>query len=286
MATAVAAAAVLLVPFAVGSETLASSTASTSGGTTIVASSATVSAVSTSASQTSTGKASKTAAIGDATTDEQPATIRSVNRQVVGDPRILVGPRAVGASVGTGTGTVVRTSPGSVSQKVCPADITGSTETFTTPTSANNVEGTTSDDLAAFADTYNATRVANCLQPIPLSNFRLDTCMQDRIFWMADDPSSNASSAWGHTSTAKRSDGLAIEGCDGDLDGGMSYTGSTVATDWWNSTDHRESLYQPSYTGSVADVCIGFAMTHGGYNATPPNEPITFVRAIAAWQSC
>ena len=28
-------------------------------------------------------------------------------------------------------------------------------------------------------------------------------------------------------------------------------------------------------------------MTHGGYNKTPPNEPITFVRAIAVWdQGC
>jgi hypothetical protein len=272
-ATAVAAAAVLIVPFVAGTQTLASSSTSASRGSTIVASSE---------ASTSADKASETAGVADATVTQQPATLRSVTKQNTQGTQDSAGPRVANV----GSGTAVRTAPGGTSTKICAANVSGSTASVSTPTSTNGVEGTTSADLAAFAATYNATRVANCLQPIPLANFKYDSCMQDRIFWMADDPSSNPASAWGHTSTAKRSDGLKIVGCDGDLDGGTGYTGSTVATDWWNSTDHRESLYQPSYTGSVADVCIGFAMTHGGYNATPPNEPITFVRAIAAWESC
>jgi hypothetical protein len=106
------------------------------------------------------------------------------------------------------------------------------------------------------------------------------------MWWMADDPSTNPLSAWGHTGTAVRSDGVPIVGCDGDLAGGSGYTGATVASAWWASSDHRTSLYAPLFTGNVAGVCIAFAMTHGGINVPAPNEPYTFVRAAAYWYNC
>ena len=152
--------------------------------------------------------------------------------------------------------------------------------------SINDIPGTSSADLQGFADAYNAERIANCLRPIPFANIRYSECLQQRMFWMADDPSSNPLSAWGHTGTAVRSDGLPIVGCDGDLAGGNGYTTTTLAQAWWVSIDHRDSLYQPSYSGSMSSVCIYFAMSHGGYNNPGPNEPYSFVRAAAYWAAC
>ncbi len=103
---------------------------------------------------------------------------------------------------------------------------------------------------------------------------------------MADDPSTNPLSAWGHTSTAVRSDGVPIVGCDGDLAGGTGYSGASVASAWWNSADHRSSLYEPNYSGNVAGVCIAFAISHGGVNVPAPNEPSSFTRAAAYWYGC
>ncbi|MCU1526662.1 MAG: hypothetical protein JWP75_425, partial [Frondihabitans sp.] len=59
-------------------------------------------------------------------------------------------------------------------------------------------------------------------------------------------------------------------------------TGATVAQKWWDSLAHRASLYRPTVTGSMAGVCIYFAMTHGGI----PNEPASFTRAAARWGGC
>ena len=293
-ATAIAAAAVLAGSFVTGTATLADSSTATSGAVTIVASSSSSSVASstgetvTDATSTGAAQPKKTGSVTDDTADPQSNPLRSVVRDVAPEGQTNVGPRAAGVAISSASAAGAAPGGGTTttSTKICPSTVTGTPNTVVTPTSANGVEGTTSDDLAAFATNYNQIRIANCLQPIPVANIRYDSCMQDRIFWMADDPSSNPASAWGHTSTAKRSDGLAIAGCDGDLDGGMGFTGSSVATDWWNSSDHRASLFQPAYTGSVADVCIGFAMTHGGYNATPPDEPTSFVRAIAAWETC
>lgn len=168
----------------------------------------------------------------------------------------------------------------------CPAAIGGSTAGAPSAVSANDIPGTSTADLNAFAAEYNSIRVANCLTPIPFANIRYSSCLQDRMFWMADDPSTNPLSAWGHTGSAVRSDGLPIVGCDGDLAGGSGYTAATVASLWWASIDHRDSLYQPSYKGSFADVCIYFAISHGGYNVPAPNEPFAFTRAAAYWASC
>ncbi|HEV7742331.1 MAG TPA: hypothetical protein VGO65_07915 [Pseudolysinimonas sp.] len=148
-------------------------------------------------------------------------------------------------------------------------------------TSAGGVAGTTTGDLVSFAQAYNAKRAANCLKPISLSNFRYDSCMERRLFWMAEDPSTNPASAWGHIGT-QRSDGVPSVGCDGNLAGGMNNTGATVALKWWDSTSHRTALYKPTYSGSTSNVCIYFAMTHGGV----PSEPFAFVRAAARWSSC
>jgi uncharacterized protein YkwD len=163
----------------------------------------------------------------------------------------------------------------------CPAMISGTTPGAPSRTSPLGVAGTTSADLQSFAENYNAIRVANCLPPVPFANIRYDSCMEDRLFWMAEDPSTDPSSAWGHIGS-QRSDGLPSVGCDGNLAGGTDNTGSIVAQKWWDSTGHRTSLYKPTYTGSTASVCILFAMTHGGV----PNEPTSFTRAAARWVTC
>lgn len=106
------------------------------------------------------------------------------------------------------------------------------------------------------------------------------------MWWMADDPSTDSTSAWGHTSTAVRSDHVPIVGCDGDLAGGSGYTGAWAASAWWNSADHRASLYQSLFSGNVNTVCIAFAISHGGVNVPAPNEPYSFARVAAYWYSC
>lgn len=137
----------------------------------------------------------------------------------------------------------------------------------------------------------NAIRVANCLQPVPAANFRYDSCMEQRLFWMAEDPSTNPGNTWGHTGVRSLapdangvyySDAVAAKGCDGNLAGGSGNTGATVAQKWWDSLPHRASLYRPTVTGSMAGVCIYFAMTHGGV----PNESPGFTRAAARWGGC
>jgi hypothetical protein len=163
----------------------------------------------------------------------------------------------------------------------CPAPIGGTVGSAPSKISPKGVAGTSSSDLSSFALAFNSTRIANCLRPVPLANFRYDACMESRLFWMAEDPSTNPASAWGHIGT-KRSDGVPSVGCDGNLAGGMNNTGATVATKWWQSTAHRASLYKPSYTGSTAGVCIYYAITHGGV----PNEPTAFARAASRWGSC
>jgi hypothetical protein len=169
---------------------------------------------------------------------------------------------------------------------VCPAAIGGSTAGAPGASDPSGIPGTTSADLASFAAEYNALRVANCLTPIPYANIRYSSCLQDRMWWMADDPSTDPTSAWGHTGSAVRSDGVPIVGCDGDIAGGNGYTGATAASEWWTSLDHRASLYQPLFAGNVAGVCIAFAVSHGGVNVPGPNEPYSFVRAAAYWYSC
>lgn len=142
--------------------------------------------------------------------------------------------------------------------------------------SALGVSGTTSDDMASFAAQFNAIRSANCLEPV-VSIF-YDSCMEDRLFWMAESPSPDPLDAWGHAGSV-RIDGVPSVGCDGNLAGGSGNTGDIVATKWWDSQAHRESLYRPGASG--AGACIAFAMTHGGID-----EPYSFVRAAARWVSC
>lgn len=184
------------------------------------------------------------------------------------------------------SGTASRRAAIEASGGSCPSAIGGSTPGAPGATSAGGVAGTTSADLASFAATFNAIRVANCLQPIAPSHIRYDSCMEQRLFWMAEDPSDDPASAWGHMGSV-RSDGVPSRGCDGNLAGGYGNSGATVAQKWWNSTAHRTSLYRPTYTGSVSGVCIYFAMTHGGLGSTPAtNEPYSFTRAAAKWGGC
>lgn len=146
--------------------------------------------------------------------------------------------------------------------------------------SGGGVSGTSDIDVQRFASTYNRIRIENCLAPIPPANFHYDQCLQDRLFWIAEDPSTDPASAWGHN--APRSDGPPLAGCDGNLAGGNGYTGATAAEKWWGSPAHRASLYRPASTANPATICISFAMTHGGV----PNEPFSFARATALRHPC
>jgi len=150
--------------------------------------------------------------------------------------------------------------------------------------------GTTSGDIQSFSSTFNAIRAANCLDPIPAGNFRYDGCMEQRLYWMAEDPSANPGNTWGHAgvrSLAAAADGTFYSdttpsrGCDGNLAGGAGNSGATVAQKWWDSSAHRLALYRPSYAGSTGGVCIFFAMTHGGVG-----DSAGFTRAAARWGSC
>jgi len=145
-------------------------------------------------------------------------------------------------------------------------------------------------DLQSFSSAYNAIRAANCLEPIPTGNFRYDGCMEQRLQWMAEDPSPNPGNTWGHSgvrSLAPAEDGTYYSdttpsrGCDGNLAGGSGNSGATVAQKWWDSSSHRAALYKPGFTGGTGGVCIYFAMTHGG-----PGESSSFTRAAARWGSC
>ena len=154
----------------------------------------------------------------------------------------------------------------------------------------SGIGGTTSGDIQSFSAAFNAIRAANCLQPIASGNFRYDSCMEQRLYWMAEDPSTNPGNTWGHSGVKSLapdangvyySDAVPARGCDGNLAGGSGNSGATVAQKWWDSLPHRASLYRPS-AGSTAGVCIFFAMTHGGV----PSEDPGFTRAAARWSSC
>ena len=160
----------------------------------------------------------------------------------------------------------------------CPGDAGGSVGGAPGGYSAQGVPGTTSDDLASFAYTYNAIRVENCLEPIPYGNFYYDSCMEARLIWMAESPSPDPLDAWGHNGSV-RSDGVPSTGCDGNLAGGSGNTGATVASKWWYSLAHRASLYRPG--DGVGGACIAFAMTHGGID-----EPYDFTRSASRWTGC
>ncbi|PWB98319.1 hypothetical protein [Homoserinimonas hongtaonis] len=167
----------------------------------------------------------------------------------------------------------------------CPSPASGETASVETRTAGDGViTGTTLDDLADFAAEYNEIRIANCLLPLPAANFRHDECMLDRLVWMAEDPSDDPLSAWGHIGS-ERSDGVPSIGCDGNLAGGTGDSGASVATKWWESPKHQLSLYQPDYAGAVAGMCVFFAATHGGVGVTI-DEPQSFMRAAARWGSC
>ena len=267
-ATAFAAAAVIVTPFLGGtSPSLTGAVGAQGAGVTFVASAP--------ASSTHTA-AEKPASVTDATVSAKVATPQTVVRDASADvSKPTVGPRSASTNS-------ARRSQDGPKTRSCPANVTGTTGTAPGSSSPGGIPGTTTADIVSFATAMNEIRVSNCLTPIPLANFRYDSCMQQRLFWMADDPSTDPSSAWGHTGTAKRSDGKPIVGCDGDLAGGMNNTGAVVAQKWWDSSDHRASLYAPSYKGSMATTCVHFAMTHGGL----PNEPSVFTRAIAGTERC
>ena len=175
----------------------------------------------------------------------------------------------------------------------CPGDVGGSTGSAPGAVSSGGVQGTTSSDLASFAANFNAIRVANCLNPVPLANFVYDSCMENRLFWMAEDPSTNPNNTWGHIGVVSKeadangvlyTDAVPSVGCDGNLAGGQNMSGAGAASRWWISLPHRNSLYRPSTTGSTAGVCIYFAMSHG--DGSLGAENYNFTRAAARWGGC
>ncbi|MGV8858836.1 hypothetical protein [Rhodoglobus sp.] len=195
-------------------------------------------------------------------------------QKAVPKPKPIVVAAAIGGSASIAQIRAVYAAAG----QSCPGNVGGGVPGAPSRSSSQGVPGTTSGDLASFAYTYNSIRVANCLQPIALSKFRYDSCMEERLFWMAESPSSNPLDAWGHMGST-RADGVPSRGCDGNLAGGSGNSGATVASKWWASSSHRASLYRPG--ASTAGACIAFAMTHGGID-----EPYSFTRAAARWTWC
>lgn len=191
-------------------------------------------------------------------------------------------PKPVISQADKASGTAARRAAAAAAGFSCPGAIGGSTGGAPGKSAGGGmITGTTSGDLNAFARQYNAIRVANCLQPVPMSNIRYDSCLEARLIWMAEDPSTDPSSAWGHIGSV-RSDGVPSTGCDGNLAGGSGDSGATAASKWWNSSSHRNSLYKPNYAGATSGVCVYFAMTHGGV----PNEAYSFSRSAARWGGC
>lgn len=216
----------------------------------------------------------------------EPASQSSSSRS----PRAQSGSRSNPAP-GSSTSQQSSTSSAPQTAASCPSAVGGSSGSAPSGSSASGIAGTTSADVASFAAAYNQIRVANCLSPVPMGNIRYDSCMEARLYWMAEDPSTNPGNTWGHTGVRSiapdangvyYSDAVPARGCDGNLAGGSGNTGATVAQKWWDSLSHRASLYRPSYTGSTSSVCIYFAMTHGGL----PSESVSFARAAARWGSC
>lgn len=195
-------------------------------------------------------------------------------QKAVPKPKPIVVAAATGGSASIAQIRAVYAAAG----QSCPGNVGGGVPGAPSRSSSQGVPGTTSGDLASFAYAYNSIRVANCLQPIALSKFRYDSCMEERLFWMAESPSSNPLDAWGHMGST-RADGVPSRGCDGNLAGGSGNSGATVASKWWASSSHRASLYRPG--ASTAGACIAFAMTHGGID-----EPYSFTRAAARWTWC
>jgi len=165
--------------------------------------------------------------------------------------------------------------------KRCGGTATGTVAPVTQREMPSGILGTSTEDLQGFADEYNEIRLANCLATVHTTNFRLGECIEQRLIWIAEDPSEDPLSAWGHDGT-ERSDGKPAVGCDANLAGGLSTTGAVAAQKWWFSEAHRESLYRPDYGGPLEGVCIDFAMAHGGI----PHAPANFTRAGAFWSDC
>ena len=191
------------------------------------------------------------------------------------------------------SGTDARRAALAAAGQSCPGNVGGSTGGAPGAVSPGGVQGTTSGDIASFASNYNAIRVANCLKPVPLANFRYDSCMETRLAWMAEDPHAAPGNTWGHAGVHSiepdangnyYSDIVPSRGCDGNLAGGSGMSAAGAAQRWWDSTAHRNSLYRPTNTGSTAGVCIYFAMTHGDGNNG--GEPTSFGRTAARWSSC
>jgi hypothetical protein len=193
-----------------------------------------------------------------------------------------------GGTSSAGAGTADRRAAAAATGVSCPGS--GGGGGSAPGGSESGIGGTTSGDIQSFSAAFNAIRAANCLQPIASGNFRYDSCMEQRLYWMAEDPSTNPGNTWGHSGVKSLapdangvyySDAVPAKGCDGNLAGGSGNSGATVAQKWWDSLPHRASLYRPS-VGSTAGVCIYFAMTHGGV----PGENPGFARAAARWGGC
>lgn len=221
------------------------------------------------------------------------ATVLTADAEHLAQKPVPPPPPPVVSKASKASGTDSRRAALAAAGLSCPGNVGGATGSAPSAVSSGGVQGTTSGDLASFAANYNAIRVANCLNPVPLGNFRYDSCMETRLFWMAQDPHASPGNTWGHIGVKSLqpdangvyySDAVPSSGCDGNLAGGQGMSGAGAASRWWESTPHRNSLYRPTNTGSTAGVCIYFAMTHG--DGSLGNESTGFTRAAARWGSC
>lgn len=222
-----------------------------------------------------------------------PAAAPTVDSEHLAQKPVPPPPPPVTSKASRASGTEARRAAMVAAGQSCPGNVGGSTGGAPSAVSPGGVQGTTSGDLASFANNFNAIRVANCLRPIPLANFRYDSCMESRLAWMAEDPHPNPANTWGHlgvrsveadTNGVFYTDAVPSRGCDGNLAGGSRVDGANLAQRWWDSGAHRNSLYRPSNTGSTSRVCIYFAMTHGDGNNGA--ESTHFSRGAARWGGC
>lgn len=200
------------------------------------------------------------------------------------------GADAAGGRASSGLASVVSDScisggPTAASDAAAPASTTIVPSTKPGATVATRADGavlgTSAADLAEFATAFNRLRTEACADPLPLGSFRIDPCLEEHLFWIAEDPSTDPGSAW-RGRGAVRSDGVPEAGCAGSLAGGFGETATSVAEKWWASPAHRLVLFRPDGTSDASDACVDFAMVHGGV----PDESHDFVRASARWRDC
>src|SRR5690606_10463857 len=133
------------------------------------------------------------------TAAEREASLTTDSEHLAQKPVPKPKPKPVLNRADAASGTAGRRAAAAAAGISCPGPVWGSTGGAPGVSAGGGmITGTTSGDLSSFARQYDAIRVANCLQPVPMKNIRYDSCLEARLIWMAEDPSTDPSSAWGH----------------------------------------------------------------------------------------